>query len=86
MVFPSFRNSLINNLRDWVEPCTRAGWKTLWPHSMEDALLRDTASDRVFVAPEFAAFVTKPSNWSMQRSILDDFPEVLGSEINIVQD
>lgn len=86
MVFPTFRDSLINNLRDWVEPCIKAKWTILWPHSIEDALLRDAASNRVFVIPEFASFVVNPNNWSMHKSILDDFPEVQGSEINIAQD
>lgn len=86
MVFPSFRDALIGNLRDWVEPCLRARWEVLWPGSLEDALIRDADSQRVFITPEFADFVVKPKNWLMQRVILQDFAEIEGSEINIAQD
>lgn len=83
MVFPSFRNALINNLRDWVEPCVKAKWELLWPYALEDALIRQAQTQRIFLTPEFAAYVVDPKNWVMQRSILNDFPEVEGSEINI---
>lgn len=86
MVFPTFRNALINRLRDWVEPCVNAGWNVSWPHSLDEALVRQPSSQRVFLAPKFAAFVVDPKNWIMQRSILDHFPDIKGSEMYIVLD
>lgn len=86
MVFPSFRNALINDLRDWVGPCMKAKWELLWPHSVEEALVHHAYTQRIFLAPEFAAYVVDPKNWLMQRSILDEFPEIEGSEINIVSE
>ena len=86
MVFPTFRNALINNLRDWVGPCTKARWEVLWPHPLEDALVRDADSQHVFVDPKFADYVTNPNNWLMQRVILEEFPDIEGSEINISPD
>ena len=86
MVFPTFRNALIGNLRDWVEPCVKAGWRILWPHSLEDALFRDARSQRIYLTPEFTQFVVDPKNWLMRRIILLDFAEIEGSEINISED
>lgn len=83
MVFPAFRDALVNNVRDWVEPCVRAGWQLLWKRPLEEALMHDTRSQRIFLTSEFASFVAKPENWLMQRTILQDFPEIEGSEMNI---
>lgn len=86
MIFPTFRNALIENLRDWAEPCIRAKWSLLWPYSQDEALVRHAQTQRVFVKKEFAIYVNDPKNWLMQRSILEDFPEVESSEMNIAQE
>jgi hypothetical protein len=71
MVFPSFRNALINDLRDWAGPCMRAHWELLWPRTLEEALIRDDTG-RVLLHPEFADLVMDAKNWLMQRTILDE--------------
>lgn len=86
MIFPTFRNALVDKLRDWVEPCIKAKWEFIWPHPIEEALIRHADSQQVFIAPKFALHVDDPKNWSMQKTILEDFPEVLASEMNISSD
>ena len=83
MVFPSFRDALVNEPRDWVGPCIEAEWQVMWPHSLDDALSRHAESQRIYLAPEFAAFVVQSKNWSMKPSILEAFREIEDTEINI---
>lgn len=83
MVFPSFRDALVQQPRDWVEPCLRAEWQILWPHTLDQALNRHEDSQQIFISQEFAAFTVDPRNWMMTRRLLQDFPEVEGTEIHI---
>lgn len=86
MIFPSFRNALIHNLRDWVEPCIKAKWEFLWPYPLEEALVRHAHTQQIFLTPDFSTYVDNPKNWLMQRSILEEFSEIQASEINISQE
>lgn len=86
MIFPTFRNALVNKLRDWVGPCTQAEWQVLWSRPLEDALLQDSATGRTYLNSQFTSYVVDPKNWSMRRSILEDFPDIEGSEMVILPD
>ena len=83
MIFPTFRNALVERSRDWAEPCMRAKWELIWSNPLEDALHRDEVGTRVFLSREFVLHAGVPENWVMQDSIFTDFPEVRNSEMRI---
>lgn len=86
MIFPSFRNALVDRLRDWVEPCMEAGWDLLWSRPLEQALFHDARTQQIFLTPEFAVYIDNPKRWLMRKSILEEFSEIQGSEIIISEE
>jgi hypothetical protein len=82
MIFPAFRDALIEKQRDWVGPCTRAEWKVCWSGSVAVVQM----ADRMVLSDAFIAYVVNPQNWTMRRCILEDFPEIADSEMRILSD
>lgn len=83
--FPDLRNGLIRHFRDWMTAFPAAGISVGWSAGMENALLRDEETGQMRISPFFEQHVTNLQNWSIGRSILNDFPELEFSGVQFIE-
>ncbi|EXJ77032.1 hypothetical protein A1O3_10189 [Capronia epimyces CBS 606.96] len=75
---PPVRDAVIHRLRDWLTPLVRAGWSVNWQYGLDAAIERDPATGSTVLTADFIEHVSDYNNWSVARSFLEDFPEVVG--------
>ena len=85
VAMPFFRDAAIHDMRDFVGAFARAGLGVHWPYTVNEALIADPATGRVFAAPDFATHVGNPKNWILGKNVLKDFPGALESECTIAE-
>lgn len=87
------RDALLEHMREFLPSFIAAGVSVNWPRAVNDALIgvRHSSTDEFdeheyFVSPEFAAHISDQRNWSFGRKILEEFPELVTSELVISED
>lgn len=76
-----------------VDAIVHAGVDISWPFSIHEALAhvrKDGAQqtesdtdDRLYILPQFAAHISNPQHWVLGQSLLNEYPELAGSDIMI---
>ncbi|KAI1617040.1 hypothetical protein EDD36DRAFT_461902 [Exophiala viscosa] len=79
MPLPPLRENLIKKAGDWVTVITSAGLSVNWDRGMDEAVVRNSSSQRRQLSKDFIRHVVNYQNWSVGESILTIFPEMLHS-------
>ncbi|OJD34415.1 bzip transcription factor [Diplodia corticola] len=74
---PALREALVDDLRDWVTACA-GSLSVNWPHGMDQAVEHDPTDDHFYLTQKFLDHASTPSNWSVGRDFIDQFPELMG--------